>query len=311
MRGTSLAVLFFAAIAHTQDKPPAAVEWLLEHELRPTLTKAGPWLPLLSRPTLSLGRYRLPKGGEDGQQPHDRDEVYQVLKGAAKFTADGTTRDLLAGDVVFVAAGAKHHFHDITEDLDLLVFFSDARPATGGMMVGPAPTGQTPYAETSPRGATRIFYWFGPDSAGQVNIDHGRPAWNPAYAKFLAAPAKSRWRCGENFWTTLDTNIDLVIGGTEVPVGMYYVVMQHLAERGPELVLLDPQAVRKQRLDAYEAGKTSGGIVVPLRHEKAPLAASRLQFELTVDRSERDRGELRLHFGPHLLRADVVMKPAR
>ncbi|MCB9885430.1 MAG: cupin domain-containing protein [Planctomycetes bacterium] len=311
MRGTSLAALFVTAIAHAQNKPPAAVEWLLAHELQPRLDQARTWLPLLSRPTLSLGRYRLPKGGTDGQQPHDRDEVYQVLRGAAKFTADGTTRDVVAGDVVFVAAGAAHHFHDITEDLDLLVFFSDARPSGGGMVAGPVPSEQTPYPETSARGATRIFYWFGLDSAGQVHIDHGQPRWNPAYEKFLNAPAKSRWRCGENFWTTLDTNIDLVIGGTEVPIGLYYVVLQHLAERGPELVLLDAQQVRRQRLDAYEAGKTSGGLVVPLRHEQAPVAASRLQFELTVDRAQRDRGELQLRFGPHLLRADVLMKPAR
>ena len=311
MRATSLAVLLSAAVLCAQGKPPAAVEWLLAHELSPRLEGAKVWLPLLSRSTLSLGRYRLPKGGTDGQQPHDRDEVYQVLAGAAKFTADGATRDVVAGDVVFVAAGAAHRFHDITADLDLLVFFSEARPASGGMIAGPVPTEQTPYPETSSRGATRIFYWFGPDSAGQVHIDHGRPHWSPAYEKFLNAPAASRWRCGENFWTTLDTNIDLVVGGVAVPVGMYYVVLQHLADRGPELVLLDPQVVRRQRLDAYEADKTSGGIVVPLRHEAASLPASRLQFELTVDRSRRDRGELRLHFGPHLLRADVELKPAR
>ena len=298
-----LSTLLASALT-AQQGPPPKVQWFPAAALADGKT----WQPLLDRATLTIGRYRLAAGATDGQQPHDRDEVYCVLTGKAKFTAAGETRDVGPGDCVFVAADAAHHFHDVVEDLDLMVFFSSARAATGGMIEGPAPTAQTPYPETSPRGATRIFYWFGPSSAGQVSIDFGQPRWKAQYGAFLTKPSGRRWRFGQNFWTTLDTNMPLELGGVEVPVGLYYVVLQH-REQGLELVLLDPAKVRARRLDAYEAGKTDGGIVVPLQKAAAAVPAQRLAFELQVDRERKDCGVLRLRFGPHELSCDVVMHP--
>lgn len=82
------------------------------------------YLPFLNRASLRCGIYSLPAGGEDEQSPHELDEVYYVLNGKAKFTVDGKTSEVKPGDILFVAAKAKHRFHDIEEDLDLLVFFS-------------------------------------------------------------------------------------------------------------------------------------------------------------------------------------------
>jgi quercetin dioxygenase-like cupin family protein len=311
MRATSFAVLLVACPAAliAQAGPPPAVQWLVGEQLTAKLQTSRAWVPLLDRSTLSVGRYRLAAGAEDGQQPHDRDEVYFVVAGKARFTAAGETRDVAAGDLVFVAAGAEHRFHDVEHDLDLLVAFSDAVPASGGMRAGPKPTEQTPYDEHSARGATRIFYWFGPDSAGQVNIDYGRPRWQAAYQKFLDQPSGKRWRLGENFWTTLDTNMALQLSGVDVPIGSYYCVLHNDGERGLSLLLVDPAEVRRRRLDAYEADKTTGGIVVPLRREPTDVAAGRLAIEFAVDRDARDRGRLEVSFGKNRLMADVVMHP--
>lgn len=311
----SLSVLFALALtaspATGQSQLPKAVEWHIGTALEKQLTKNAPWVQLLDRSTMSIGRYRLKAGSNDGQSPHDRDEVYYVVAGKGQFTAAGETRSLAKGDLVFVAARAKHHFHDITKDLDVLVFFSTGIPVAGGMVAGPKPTEQTPYAEQSPRGATRIFYWFGPDSAGQVAIDYGRPRWQGQYAQFLGKPSGKRWRFGENFWTTLDTNMELTIGDAKVPIGHYYVALQNDTKNGLELLLLDPQPVRKQRLDAYEVTKTTGGIRIPVKKERAKQFASRLTIELSVDRKERDRGTLVVTFGGNEMRADVVMHPHR
>jgi hypothetical protein len=173
----------------------------------------------------------------------------------------------------------------------------------------PQPTKQTSYDEGSERGCARIFYWFGPDSAGQLMIDHGQPLWQDAFSKFLQKPAGRRWRLGENFWTTLDTNMPLQLGGVDVPVGQYYCVLENDAKAGPRLVLLDPQAVRKQRLDAFEAPKTTGGILVPMQVGKRDDAAPRLHILLEVDAADGDRATLRIRFGPHELTAPVVMHP--
>lgn len=304
-------VLALGPFAVAQQGPPPPVVWRVGAKAEALLAPAKAWVPMLGRSTLSVGRYRLAAGSEDGQSPHDRDEIYYVVAGEGSFTAAGETRKVKAGDLVFVAGKAKHHFHDIEKDLDVLVMFSDAVPTTGGMIAGPKPTEQTPYPETSARGATRIFYWFGPDSAGQVAIDYGRPRWHGRYAQFLRKPSARRWRFGENFWTTLDTNMALTIAGVDVPIGAYYCVVQHDAKNGLQLVLLDPNEVRRQRLDAYEASKTKGGITIPLKKGAAAVTASRLEVTLTVDRAQRDVGALRIRFGQNELTADVKMQPHR
>jgi len=83
----------------------------------------------LRRPDLSLGTYSLRAGAEDHQQPHTEDEIYVVTAGRAKFTSSGETIEVGPGSVFFVAAHEVHRFHDITEDLSVLVFFGPAEGA--------------------------------------------------------------------------------------------------------------------------------------------------------------------------------------
>lgn len=82
------------------------------------------YLQFINAGSLSLGLYELAAGAADPQQPHAEDEVYYVVAGRAKITVDGTARDVTPGDSIFVAAHAAHRFHDIAEDLSLLVFFA-------------------------------------------------------------------------------------------------------------------------------------------------------------------------------------------
>jgi quercetin dioxygenase-like cupin family protein len=42
------------------------------------------------------------------------------------LTVEGKARAVEPGSVVYVAAQAKHRFHDITDDLTTLVFFAPA-----------------------------------------------------------------------------------------------------------------------------------------------------------------------------------------
>jgi mannose-6-phosphate isomerase-like protein (cupin superfamily) len=75
---------------------------------------------------LSTGVYVLAAGGVDRQLPHTEDEIYYVLTGRARITVAGDTSAVGAGSVVFVGAGVAHRFHDITEELRLLVVFGPA-----------------------------------------------------------------------------------------------------------------------------------------------------------------------------------------
>ena len=74
--------------------------------------------------TMSVGLYVLAAGATDTQRPHHEDEIYYVMRGRASFRAGDEDRLISAGDVLFVAAEVEHHFHDITEEIALLVFFA-------------------------------------------------------------------------------------------------------------------------------------------------------------------------------------------
>ena len=71
-----------------------------------------------------MGVYRVPAGSVDSQQPHTEDEIYFVVSGSARFSGGDQDMAVASGDILFVAANEPHHFHQITEDLEVLVFFA-------------------------------------------------------------------------------------------------------------------------------------------------------------------------------------------
>jgi mannose-6-phosphate isomerase-like protein (cupin superfamily) len=81
--------------------------------------------------SLSLTVLRRPAGWGDDQEPHTEDEVYYVIAGRTALMIGDERVDLVPGSVAFVAAGVEHHFVDVIEDLEILVFWSPARH-TGG-----------------------------------------------------------------------------------------------------------------------------------------------------------------------------------
>ena len=89
-----------------------------------------PYLEFMRSESLSVGLYVLDAGATDGQSPHREDEIYVVLAGRARFTAADETRDVSRGDVIYVAAGVPHRFHDIEEQLQLIVVFAPPETET-------------------------------------------------------------------------------------------------------------------------------------------------------------------------------------
>jgi mannose-6-phosphate isomerase-like protein (cupin superfamily) len=85
-----------------------------------------PYVEFVRTHDLSVGLYILPAGAIDRQSPHTEDEVYHVVRGAARMTVGDEVREVRAGSIVFVPAGVVHLFHDITEDLTILVAFGPA-----------------------------------------------------------------------------------------------------------------------------------------------------------------------------------------
>jgi mannose-6-phosphate isomerase-like protein (cupin superfamily) len=73
---------------------------------------------------LSVGLYIVPAGGVDDQTPHDEDEVYYTVSGRGKIHVEGDEHPVNPGSILFVPAKAVHHFHDVTEELVLVVFWA-------------------------------------------------------------------------------------------------------------------------------------------------------------------------------------------
>jgi mannose-6-phosphate isomerase-like protein (cupin superfamily) len=75
---------------------------------------------------LSVGLYVLEAGATDPQAPHTEDEVYYIVSGRAQIRVGDEDRPVTAGSVVFVGADIEHRFHDVEEQLVILVVFGPA-----------------------------------------------------------------------------------------------------------------------------------------------------------------------------------------
>jgi mannose-6-phosphate isomerase-like protein (cupin superfamily) len=91
------------------------------------------YFEFLRVPAMSAGVYVLAAGARDPQKPHREDEMYYVVRGRARMqigSGDACEHaEVRAGSVIFVEAEREHRFYDITEELEVLVFFAPAEQA--------------------------------------------------------------------------------------------------------------------------------------------------------------------------------------
>jgi mannose-6-phosphate isomerase-like protein (cupin superfamily) len=96
-------------------------------ELQKLRAQGGkPYFEFLRVPALSAGVYALPAEGKDSQTAHKEDELYYVVRGRARMRVASEEHEVSEGSVIFVAAGVQHYFHEIKEELVVLVFFAPA-----------------------------------------------------------------------------------------------------------------------------------------------------------------------------------------
>lgn len=91
----------------------------------------GGYLEFLRSSELSVGLYTLAAGAVDAQRPHDEDEVYVVMSGRAMIRVGSEDRAVGPGSIVFVPARVDHRFHDIEEELRVLVVFAPPEGSNG------------------------------------------------------------------------------------------------------------------------------------------------------------------------------------
>jgi mannose-6-phosphate isomerase-like protein (cupin superfamily) len=87
------------------------------------------YIDFLASEKLSVGLAIWPAGSTDRQRPHQEDEVYYVISGRGSIRVGDEDRVVKPGSLVFVGAEAAHRFHDIEEDLRVLVFWAPPHAA--------------------------------------------------------------------------------------------------------------------------------------------------------------------------------------
>lgn len=82
------------------------------------------WNPFHRCRTMVFGLYMMPKlTGGDSTQTHPVDEINIVTRGSGKFSVDAKQMNVEEGDIIYVRKGQGHFFHDLNQDLDVLILF--------------------------------------------------------------------------------------------------------------------------------------------------------------------------------------------
>ncbi len=159
--------------------------------------------------------------------------------------------------------------------------------------------------------SARVLYWNqkADAAAGQFAINYGRPVWKQVYedpAKFDALTKGKVWRMGSNFWTSLETQVPLSIGGKSVPAGYYYLGMRRSADGSQwSLAFIDPAEVRRTHLDAFEIQKAHVKFEAPMSLTKADSKPERLTITFSYPKDDVKNVTLRVAWGNLVLTAPV------
>ena len=106
--------------------PSEGAVWSLVDALAAHKASGGVYHQFFEVPEMSAGLYLLPAGAVDGQAPHVEDEIYYIVSGKAVVQIGDEHVPVEGGATIFVAREIEHRFHDIEEDLTILVIFAPA-----------------------------------------------------------------------------------------------------------------------------------------------------------------------------------------
>ena len=144
---------------------------------------------------------------------------------------------------------------------------------------------------------------------GQLVINYGQPQWRSEYedpTTFDQMTQGRVWRMGNDFWTVLDTNLPLRIAGRDIAVGAYYLGVHRSEDGGTwSLAFMDPNKIRRARLDASEIAKATIDFMVPMSFEKAKEATEKLSISLASRKDAIENVTLKVVWGTLQLTAPI------
>ncbi len=176
----------------------------------------------------------------------------------------------------------------------------------GTVLLSPAPTQVQTFGGSFPRMSTRILYFGETAPLGQICIQFGQPDWKPEYDRMLTEATSTTQRLGRDFWTSLDTDLDLTIGGTEVPAGQWYLGLSIGEDGKLSLMVMEAAAVRAQKGDAFMSSQFQAKINAPLKHSRTEKQVDKLTIFLATEGRQLGQADLEITWGTHKMTAAVV-----
>lgn len=167
--------------------------------------------------------------------------------------------------------------------------------------------GASPIAQHEPRGVSRIDL----EPATEVRqgfalLDHGSPAWSDELAAAARQlPKGGRWRLGQNWWTTLETNRPLAIGGKKLAPGTWHLSLRKTGRESWALVCTSASTDVGALLDAFAVEQSKAGVEVPLSAGRMEQPVQTLQVACET---RADGHRLRIAFGEQELTARIEPK---
>lgn len=166
-------------------------------------------------------------------------------------------------------------------------------------------------SDSPERGTTRVGYWNNEKNmgAGQFAIDYGRPVWRKEYedtANFDKMTKGKVYRLGSNFWTTLDSDMPLMIAGKSIPAGLWYLGL-HRSEDGTtwSVVFIDPSKARAAHIDASEIERAPIAHKAPMTVTNAPELKDKLTIDLVIQKGNLKDVTLKIAWGKIELTAPI------
>lgn len=193
----------------------------------------------------------------------------------------------------------------------LVLFTVAGLLATSGWVQAHRMTGGEPkkFVQSIERHSSAVLLFDDQGVVGEFHISHGAPVWKAEYLeqveKKAAVADGKRFRCGNNFWTTMENSVDITIGGTDLPAGYYYVCFEK-AKDGVNLVAFDGNELRAKRVLSFNPPQ-SGGIVLPMTMTRTDDEEENLTCDFVVGNQD-GATQLEVAWGPFVLSAPVEVR---